>query len=74
MAITDRCISLNSINFNFYNGHSWPLDLTRSQDKHNKFNDQENSEDEDENEKTDQQESTGDSQVHSIENISWTSR
>lgn len=29
MAITDRCISFNDTNFNLFNSHSWPLDISR---------------------------------------------
>lgn len=27
IAITERCITLNNKNFNFFNGHSWILDI-----------------------------------------------
>ena len=27
IAITERCITLNKKNFNFFNGHSWTLDI-----------------------------------------------
>ena len=29
MSITDRGISFNNRNFNFFNGHSWPVDIAR---------------------------------------------
>ena len=32
LSITERCITLNDKNFNFFNGHFWKLDIQRKND------------------------------------------
>ena len=32
LSITERCITLNDKNFNFFNGHFWKLDIRRKTD------------------------------------------
>ena len=46
LTITKRCITLNDQNYNFFNGHSWPLDVSIKESDAENNEEEENDEDE----------------------------
>ena len=77
MSISDRCITLNDTNYNFFNSHSWPVNISNTRIKGSQLeevdSDDESEESEGE-EANDKNKKVVKYKIHSIKNLQWTKR
>ena len=77
MSISDRCITLNDTNYNFFNSHSWAINISNQRVKGSQLeemdSDDESSESEGE-EVNDKNKKVVKYKIHSIKNLQWTKR
>ena len=75
MSISDRCITLNDTNYNFFNSHSWAINISNQRIKGSQLEEVDSDDDSEESEEeANDKKKVIRYKIHSIQNLQWTKR